>query len=140
MSKYLQYLGIPLAIVLAYAFNLYVPVVWVGVIAALPLLKLRKSYSLVFGFLVGLLVPMSLYLFYPLLMVMKLSAIVSQIASIPSVLVIVIFPLFYGIIMGLSGLFWSGLAENSSIGGGTRNQPESGASIKSTVERLVTLG
>ncbi|MDG6922172.1 MAG: hypothetical protein JRN67_02625 [Nitrososphaerota archaeon] len=125
MSKYLQYLGVPLAIVLAYAFNLYVPVIWVGVIAALPLLKLRKVYALVFGFLIGLLVPMSLYLLYPLSMVVKLSGIVSQIASLPSVLVIVIFPLFYGIVMGLSGVFWSALLENPRIGGvASKPQPK----------------
>lgn len=123
MSKYVQYLGVPLAIILAYAFNLYVPVVWVGVIAALPLLKIRKAYALVSGFVIGMLVPISLYLLYPLSMVVKLSVVVSQIASIPSVVVIVIFPLFYGIVIGFSGLFWSGLAENPSIGGGKKSSP-----------------
>ena len=126
MSKYLPYLGVPISIVLAYAFNLYVPAIWVGVIAALPLLRLSKAYALVFGFVTGLFVPMSLYVLYPLSMVVKLSGIVSQIALIPSPLVIAIFPLSYGIIIGLSGLFWSGLAESRRINRRTKSQPVSG--------------
>jgi hypothetical protein len=112
MNRYVKYLGIPASIALAYAFNLFVPVIWIGVLAALPLLEMRKMHALISGFLIGLLVSMSLYLFYQLPMVVKLSGIMSQIASIPSALVIVVFPLFYGIVMGLSGLFWSGLIEN----------------------------
>ncbi len=115
-SKYV-YLGVPVSIALAYAFNLLVPVIWVGVFAALPLLKIKKMYALVVGFLIGLLASMSLYLLYPLPMVVKLSGVMSQLASIPSALVIVIFPLFYGIVMGLSGLFWSGLIENPRVSG-----------------------
>jgi hypothetical protein len=97
-----------------------VPIIWIGVIAALPLLKMRKTYALLIGFLIGLLVSMSLYLLYPLPVVLKLSGIMSQIASISSVLVVVVFPLFYGIIMGLSGLFWSGLIENPRVSGAQR--------------------
>ncbi|MDG6908617.1 MAG: hypothetical protein JRN20_22855 [Nitrososphaerota archaeon] len=130
MSKYLHYLGVPISIVLAYAFNLYVPVIWVGVIAAFPLLKLRKAYAFVFGLAIGLLVPMSLYLLYPLSMVVKLSGVVSQIALIPSVLVIVVFPVFYGVIVGLSGLFWSGLAQTKRIGGRTKNHQDSSTPIQ----------
>lgn len=116
MSNYVKYLGIPASIALAYAFNLFVPVIWVGVLAALPLLKMKKMYALIFGFLIGLLVSVSLYLLYQLSIVVKLSGILSQIASFPSAFVIVVFPLFYGIIMGLSGLFWSGLIENLRVG------------------------
>ncbi len=124
-SKYV-YLGIPVSIALAYAFNLLVPVIWVGIFAALPLLKIKKIYALVVGFFIGLLASMSLYLLYPLPMVVKLSGIMSQLASIPSALVIVIFPLFYGIIMGLSSLFWSGLIENPRISGAfKRNEVKS---------------
>jgi hypothetical protein len=114
MSK-LYYLGVPAAVVLAYVFTFFLPVVWIGVVASLPLLRIRKVHALLFGFVIGLLAPMSLYLLYPLGMISKLSVAVGQIASIPSFLVIVIFPLFYGIIMGLSGLFWSGLAENPRV-------------------------
>jgi hypothetical protein len=110
MSK-LQYSGIALSIVLAYLLNLFVPVVWVCVLASLPLLKIRKMLALIFGFLIGLLASLSLYLLYPISMVTKLSQVVGQIASIPPFLSIILFPLFYGIIMGLSGLFWSGIAE-----------------------------
>jgi len=114
MSK-LDYLGVPAAVVLAYVFTFLVPVTWLGVVASLPLLKIRKAYALLFGFLIGLLAPLSLYFLYPLDMVSKLSVTIGEIASIPSLLVIVMFPLFYGITMGLSGLFWSGLAENPRI-------------------------
>ena len=111
----LGYLGVPAAAVLAYVFTFLVPVAWLGVVASLPLLTIRKAYALFFGFLIGLLAPVSLYLLYPPDMVSKLSVTIGQIASIPSLLVIVMFPLFYGITMGLSGLFWSGLAENPRI-------------------------
>jgi hypothetical protein len=114
MSK-LDYLGVPAAVVLAYVFTFLVPVTWLGVVASLPLLRIRKAYALLFGFLIGLLAPLSLYFLYPLDMVSKLSVTIGEIASIPSLLVIVMFPLFYGITMGLSGLFWSGLAENPRI-------------------------
>jgi hypothetical protein len=118
----LDCLGVAAAVVLAYVFTFLVPVVWIGVLASLPLLKIRKAYALLFGFLIGLLAPMSLYLMYPLDMVAKLSVTVGQIALIPSSLVIAGFPLFYGIVMGLSGLFWSGLAENPRISKALRMQ------------------
>lgn len=121
MSK-LDYLGVAVAVILAYAFTFLVPVVWIGAVASLPLLRIRKVYALLSGFLIGLLAPMSLYLLYPLGMVSKLSVIVGQIASIPSFLVIVMFPLFYGVTMGLSGLFWSGLAENPRVSRALRMQ------------------
>ena len=111
MSK-LAYVGVALAVVFAYALNFFVPIIWIGIVASLPLLRIRKMYAFLFGFLIGLLVPSSLYLMYPLFMVGKLSGIVGQIAGLPPFLVVVAFPLVYGIVMGLAGLFWSGLAEN----------------------------
>ncbi len=119
-SKYYVYLGIPVSIALSYAFNLFVPVIWIGVLAALPLLKMRKKYALMIGFFIGLLASMSLYLLYPLPMVAKLSGVMSSLTSLPSALMIVAFPLFYGIIMGLSGLFWSDLIENPRVSGRLR--------------------
>lgn len=115
MNK-LQYLLIAAAVALAYVCNFFVPVAWIGVVAALPLLRIRKMYAFIFGFLIGFIVPTSLYLLYPLSMVGKLSGIVAQIASLPSLVVLLGFSLFYGIIMALSGLFWSGLVENIGIG------------------------
>ncbi len=110
-----QYLSVAVTVALAYTFNLLFPVAWIGFLASLPLLTIRKKYALLLGFLIGLIVPMSLYLMYPINMVTKLSVVMGQIAGIPPVLVIVIFPLFYGIVMGLSGLFWSGFAENPLV-------------------------
>jgi hypothetical protein len=110
------YLDVAAAIVLAYAFNFLLPVAWIGFLAALPLLDIKKKkYALLIGFLIGFLAPMSLYLLYPIGMIGKLSVVMGQIAGIPSVLAIVIFPLFYGIVIGLSALFWSGFAENPMI-------------------------
>lgn len=106
------YVGVVLTVVLAYVLNLSVPVIWIAIVASLPLLRIRKKYAILSGFLIGLLVPLSLYLMYPIPMVGKLSGIMGQIAGLPPLLVVVVFPLFYGIIMGLGGLFWSGLGEN----------------------------
>lgn len=111
MSK-VVYVGAVLAVVLAYVLNLFVPIIWIAIVASLPLLRIRKRYAVLSGFLIGLLVPLSLYLMYPIPMVGELSGIMGQLAGLPPFLVVVVFPLFYGIIMGLGGLFWSGLAEN----------------------------
>jgi hypothetical protein len=109
-------LDVAAAIVLAYALNFLLPVAWIGFLAALPLLDIRKKkYALLIGFLIGFIAPMSLYLLYPLGMIGKLSVVMGQIAGIPSIVAIMIFPLFFGIVMGLSGLFWSGFAENQLI-------------------------
>ena len=111
----LKYIGVALAVALAYIFAIFVPVIWISAVAALPLLRIRKLHALVFGLLIGLLAPLSMYFLYPLSMIGKLAGIISQIASIPPFLTIVGYPLFYGIIMGLAGLFWAGLAENIQI-------------------------
>ena len=111
MSK-VVYVGAVLAVVLAYVLNLFVPIIWIANVASLPLLRIRKRYAVLSGFLIGLLVPLSLYLMYPIPMVGELSGIMGQLAGLPPFLVVVVFPLFYGIIMRHGGLFWSGLAEN----------------------------
>lgn len=108
----IKYLGIIASLALAYVLSIFVPIVWIAVIAALPLLRIRKLFALVSGFAIGIMAPLSLYLLYPLPMVPKLAGVISQIAGIPLFITIMGFPLFFGIIMGLGGLFWSGLAEN----------------------------
>jgi hypothetical protein len=108
----IKYLGIAVAVILAYVFAIFVPLVWISVVAALPLLRIRKLHALIFGFVIGLVAPLSVYLLYPFSLIGKLAGAISQIASIPPFLAILGFPLFYGIIMGLAGLFWAGLAEN----------------------------
>ena len=123
MNRRAPYVGVILAVALAYAFNLLVPIIWAGAFAALPLALARKRIALSVGFLTGVLVPMSFYLLYPLSMVSRLAAVMAQIASIPAVLVVVIFPLSYGLVMGLSGLLWSGLAENEQVSGLLRRKP-----------------
>ena len=110
-----RYLGLLAAIVVAYALNFLLPVAWIAFLPALPLLVFSKKYALFFGFLIGLLVPLSLYLVYPISLIGELSVVMGEITGIPSILAILIFPLFYAIIMGLSGLFWTGFAENRQI-------------------------
>ena len=108
----LKHVGVVLAVVLAYVFAIFVPILWISVVAALPLLRIRKLYALVFGFLIGFVAPLSIYLLYPPTMIVKLAGVISQVASIPPFLAILGFPLFFGLIMGLGGLFWAGMAEN----------------------------
>lgn len=108
----LKYIGVMIAVILAYIFAIFIPVIWISAIAALPLLRIKKLYALIFGFAIGLVAPLSMYLLYPLSMIAKLAGVISQIASIPPFLAMLGFPLSYGIIMGLAGLFWAGLAEN----------------------------
>lgn len=119
----LKYAGIVLAIILAYVFAIFVPIVWVSAVAALPLLRIRKLLALVFGLLIGVVAPLTMYLLYPISMVGKLAEVMSQIASIPPFLTILAFPMFYGLIMGLAGLFWAGLAENIRM---NKNIPTAG--------------
>lgn len=123
MNRYAPYAGIVLTVVLAYGLSLLLSEIWVGAIAALPLALTRKRFAFPAGFLIGLLAPMSFYLLYPLSMVGQLSGVVAQIASIPAVLVVLIYPLSYGLVMGLSGLLWSGLAENGQVRGMVRRDP-----------------
>ncbi len=66
MNRHAPYVGVILAVALAYAFNLLVPIIWVGAFAALPLALARKRIALSVGFLTGVLVPASFYLQEPL--------------------------------------------------------------------------
>lgn len=108
----LKYIGVAVAVILAYVLAIFVPFIWISAVAALPLLRIRKLYALIAGFLIGFAAPLSMYLFYPVSMIGKLAEVISQIASIPPFLAILGFPIFYGLIMGLTGLLWAGLAEN----------------------------
>ena len=108
----LKHIGVAVTVILAYVLAIFVPFIWIGVIASLPLLRVRKRYALIGGFVIGFLAPLSMYLLYPVPMIGRLAEVISQIASIPSFLAILGYPLFYGLMMGLGGLFWAGLAEN----------------------------
>ena len=108
----LKDIGVAVAVILAYVLAMFVPFIWIGAVAALPLLRIRKLYALIGGFVIGFIAPLSMYLLYPIPMIGKLAEVISQIASIPALLAILGFPLFYGLIMGLAGLLWAGLAEN----------------------------
>ena len=136
MNRHAPYVGVILAVALAYAFNLLVPIIWVGALAALPLALTKKRVALPVGFLIGVLVPMSFYLLYPLSMVSRLAAVMAQIASIPAVLVVVVFPLSYGLVMALSALLWSGLAENERVSGLPRRKTREGVGASAPNPRV----
>ena len=108
----LKYIAVAVAVILAYVLAIFVPFIWIGIIASLPLLRIRKLYALIGGFVIGFIAPLSMYLLYPIPIIEKLADVISQIASIPPFLAILGYPLFYGLMMGLGGLFWAGLAEN----------------------------
>lgn len=115
MSNIKVYIGIPAAVALTYILVIpqeISPYIWTGAIAAICLMWINSKRAPLIGFAIGTMVLLSTYLFYPLGEVSRFSGILSSITSIPSVLLILIYPLIYGIIMGLGALFWSGLNKN----------------------------
>lgn len=116
MNRIMPYFGIPVSIGLAYLLIFTVPYAFAAVLVGLPLMFLGRKSSALSGFLIGALAAFSVYLLYPLGSVSKLSGIVSQIISIPGALLIVIFPLMYGIIAALSALLFTGILEEALPG------------------------
>lgn len=100
---------IGLSIVLSYVALITIPYLWMAVPAALPFLALKSWKNVFVGFGIGMLSSMSIYLFYPLALVSRLSSIIGSIAGEPPILVLIIYPLIYGTIFALSALLWSGI-------------------------------
>ena len=90
----------------AYAAIALSPYAFAAVIASIPLAVLRKR-SLYAGLVIGFAVPLSLYAFYPLQDVSRLGAVISSISSMPYAAVLLLYPLVFALIMGLSALLWS---------------------------------
>ncbi len=101
--------AIGLSILLSYVSLLAIPYLWMAVPAALPFLALKDWKNAFTGFGIGALSASSIYLFYPLGLVSRLSDILGSIAGVPPILALALFPLIYGLIFGLSALLWSGL-------------------------------
>lgn len=100
---------IVLSIVLSYVVLLAIPYLWMAVPAALPFLALKDWKNSFVGFGIGSLSAASIYLFYPMGLVAKLSGILGSIAGVPPIVALSLFPLIYGLLFGLSALLWAGL-------------------------------
>lgn len=114
MSDLRVYVGIPASAALAYILVLpqqFAPYVWTGVIAAIWLMWIGKKKAPFVGFAIGTAVLLSTYLFYPLNNVSSFSGTLSSITSMPAPVLILIYPLIYGVVMGLGALLWSGVNE-----------------------------
>ncbi|EQB69155.1 MAG: hypothetical protein B2I18_06835 [Cuniculiplasma sp. C_DKE] len=83
------------------------------VISAVPLAIIKKKWAAIYGFLIGFLSFMSVYLLYPFSSSVRISTVVGSVTSIPSVLVLILYPLLGGIICGFSALLFSSLYELS---------------------------
>lgn len=100
-------LPIIVALILAVLFLLLFPFIFTAIILGIPLSVIRPKFSFLTGLLIGFFTPLVFYLQYPLSSVLELSGRLSEITGIPSIVMIILYPLIYGIIAGLSSLFFS---------------------------------
>lgn len=112
MTKMGAVLPIIASAAVSYATLFFLPLAYLAVIAAIPLMYLKGWRSFVVGLIIGIGSAFSLYLIYPLQKVAELSAIIGGIVSLSPVLVLVVFPLVYGLILAFASLLWSELREN----------------------------
>lgn len=101
--------AIGLSVVLSYIVLFAVPYAWMAFFAALPFIVLKSKWNAFIGLAIGLGSSLSIYLFYPVGLLGNLSTILGSIAGFPPALVLVLFPLIYGVIFCLSTLFWVGV-------------------------------
>lgn len=111
MNKYFPYAGIPIAAAVAFLVLFTVQPLYAAIAIGVPLMFLGRKYSGISGFVIGLAVPLSVLLSYPLSEVIQLSGIVGQLTGMPGTLILVIYPLMYGIIAAFSALLFTGIRE-----------------------------
>ncbi len=111
MNKTFVASGIVVSVGLAYASLFTIQYAFGAILLGIPLMVLGKKYSGIAGFLIGLVSSLTIYLLYPLSSVSKLAGIVQQIIGIPSLALIVLFPLMYGLIGAVSALLFTGIRE-----------------------------
>ncbi|AHC51962.1 hypothetical protein SUSAZ_08430 [Sulfolobus acidocaldarius SUSAZ] len=92
------------SIILAYVFELFVLYPFTAILVGIPLGLLTRKYSVIAGFLVGFIASLSLYLLYPLGNVVQLADKVGGILGLNGVIVVLLYPLIYGIISLLTAL------------------------------------
>ncbi len=96
------------SIILAYILQIFIPYPFTGIAVGLPLGFLSRRASAISGFLIGFLSSLSLYLLYPLNDVNKLAVIIGELININiPLIVILIYPLIYGLISLISAMFFS---------------------------------
>ncbi len=103
-------IGIPISIILTYVLIYLFPFAWTAIFAAIPLLKLKVKHAFISGILIGLIVPVSFYLLYPLNLISNLAGIIGNIVGLNKILIAFIFPIMYAVIMGLSAMVISDIA------------------------------
>ncbi len=111
MNKYLPYVGIPVSAAVAYLAVFFLQPAYAAVLVGIPLLFLGRKYSALSGFVIGLVVPFIMLLSYPVSEVVQLSGIVGQLTGMPGTLILVVYPLMYGVIGAISALLFTGIRE-----------------------------
>ncbi len=127
MNKLLSIVTVVSSLALSYVILIFAPLPYLAAVAALPLFALGWKRSLLMGFLIGFASSLSLYLIYPLADVLKLSYILAGIVSLPQAVVLLAFPLFFGLIFAFSGMLWSEVAFNIST---ARSGSKSGDGVR----------
>ncbi len=126
MNNRLSAVFIIASVALSFIILIFIPLPYLAAVAAIPLFFLSWKRALSVGFLIGLASALSLYMIYPVANVIKLSSIVSGIVSLPSAVVLLGFPLFFGLIFAFSGMLWSEVASNIASGRSPRGKNGSG--------------
>lgn len=107
MKLYHKILALVLSVFIAYISLLYTSFAAMGIIVALPLFILKPFRSFVAGFAISFVSSLSIYFIYPLSKVSQLAAILGSISGIPSILVILLYPVLFSLITAFSGAMWS---------------------------------
>ncbi|QGA54022.1 hypothetical protein GFS03_05245 [Sulfolobus sp. E5-1-F] len=113
--KGLTIIYIIISIILAYIMQILVLYPFTAIAVGIPLGLLSRKYSAIGGFLIGLLSSLSIYLIYPISDVVKIAEVVGQLLGINSFLVILLYPLVYGIISLISALLFNYIIRVSRI-------------------------
>ncbi|BCU67779.1 hypothetical protein HS7_12160 [Sulfolobales archaeon HS-7] len=99
------------SIVISYATLILLPITLFAVAIGIPLFLIKPRYSGIYGFAIGLLTSLSIYLLYSPSAVYQLSVRTGEIIGIPGSVLIILYPLIYAVIAGLSSLLFSGIYE-----------------------------
>ncbi|PMP75468.1 MAG: hypothetical protein C0180_01225 [Aciduliprofundum sp.] len=105
-----DYVFIGISIILAYLFLFFTPYPWTGIFAAIPLFKLTVKRAALAGFFIGF-STIIIYIIYPMAPLFKLSSILGTATGMPGIVLIIIYPLIYGLTMMLSALLFSDLTK-----------------------------
>lgn len=117
MNKGVIAFGLAASVAVSYMILLFLPLPYLALVAAFPLIIMGTARSTLSGFAIGFVTAISIYLLYPLRKVLELSSIIGGIVSLPSIIVLLIFPLFYGLIFAFSGMLWSEIGRKFHTGG-----------------------